>query len=194
MSDDQAIKSRVLNKPLPSADYLRECFMYDAETGVLTWKERSREHFATANAWSTWNSKFAGTTAGWVHSKKGYHTVSVDWCGYKKTRLIWKWVTGEEPPHEIDHKDRNPGNNRWANLRESTPREQSYNRVRKAINPTGHRGVAPYGTKFRAQITWKGVPWRSIHFDTPEEAAIAYEDMASVLHGEFYVEPQKSEV
>jgi hypothetical protein len=43
-------------------------------------------------------------------------------------------------------------------------------------------------------INWKGVRWSSSYFDTPEAAALAYEDMARVLHGKFYVEPQKSEV
>lgn len=186
MPDDHAIKSRVLNKPLPSADYLRECFIYEAETGVLTWRERPWEHFATVRAWSAWNNKFAGTTAGWIGDKKGYHRVTVDCCDYKATRLIWKWVTGEDPPSQIDHKDRNCTNNSWSNLRPATGREQSYNRVRKD-NKTGFCGVVPHGLKFRATIMWNGVVWSSSYFDTPEEASLAYEEMARKLHGEFYV-------
>jgi hypothetical protein len=186
MSDEQVIKSRVLNKPLPTAEYLRECFVYDADAGVLIWKERPQSHFATLNAQSINNSRFAGTIAGHVNGKKGYSSITVGRDTYKTARLIWKWVTGEEPPREIDHKDRNPGNNRWTNLRESSPREQSYNRVR-VDNVTGYRGVAPHGTKFRAMIMWKGVVWSSSYFSTPEEASAAYEEMAELLQGEYYI-------
>ena len=185
MSIDHAIKSRVLNKPLPSADHLRECFMYNPETGVLTWKERPREHFATEQARRHFNAKHAGTAAGWVGDKKGYRRVTVGGCDYKVARVVWKMMTGEDPLRQIDHKDRDCANNSWSNLRGATHTEQSYNRVR-TDNKSGHQGVAPHGKKWRALITLDGVSWASAYFDTPEEAAAAYEAMASRLHGEFY--------
>lgn len=192
MSTDQVIKSRVLNKPLPSADYLRECFMYDPETGVLTWKERPREHFATDQAWAVWNRKFAGMAAGWLGDKRGYYRVCVNHCDYKSSRLIWKLMTGEDPSREIDHKDRDCANNRWSNLRAATTREQSYNRLR-VDNSTGHRGVAVHGRKWRATIMLDGIVWSSSYFDTPAEASAAYEVAAKRLHGEFYQQPQDEE-
>jgi len=192
MSIDHVIKSRVLNKPLPSADHLRECFMYDPETGVLTWKERPREHFAADHAWRRFNVKHAGGAAGWVADKKGYRRVTVNCCDYKVTRVVWKLMTGEEPPHEIDHKDRDCANNRWSNLRAATSRQQSYNRLR-TDNSTGYRGVAPHGRKWRAMIKLDGVSWASSYFDTPEEASTAYEKAAERLHGEFYRKPQDKE-
>lgn|ERR1700727_2841417 len=39
-------KNRERNE-LPPQDYLRECFEYDPETGILTWKRRPIEHFRT---------------------------------------------------------------------------------------------------------------------------------------------------
>lgn len=185
MSNDQVIKSRVLNKPLPSANYLRECFMYDRETGALVWKERPREHFSTKQQWHGFNDRRAGKPAGWVGDKKGYHRVTVDHCDYKATRLIWKLVTGEDPSHQIDHKDRNCTNNKWDNLRSATSIEQSYNRVRND-NRTGYRGVATHGKHWRATIMFNGVVWSSSYFDTPEEASAVYEMMAEKLYGEFF--------
>lgn len=188
MSDDQAIKSRVLNKPLPHEDYLRACFAYDPDTGTLTWKERPREHFTTEQAWLVFNNKRAGTAAGWVGDKKGYYRVTVNGCDYKVARVIWKLMTGEDPLHEVDHKDRDCTNNRWSNLRSASAREQSYNRVR-GDNRTGHRGVVAHGRHWRAMIKVDGVVWSSSYFDTPEEAAANYEVMAKKIHGAFYIHP-----
>jgi hypothetical protein len=192
MPNDQVIKSRVLRKPLPSVGYLRECFMYDPEAGVLTWKERPREHFATQLAQLLWNKKFAGTTAGWIGDKKGYYRVCVNRRDYKSSRLIWKMMTGEDPPHEIDHKDRDCTNNRWSNLRAATSHQQSYNRVR-TDNHTGYRGVVAHGRKWRAAIMLEGIAWSSSYVDTPEEASAIYEVMAKKLHGEFYQPSQQGE-
>ena len=33
-------------------------------------------------------------------------------------RLVWKWMTGRDPEHTIDHKDRDRSNNRIWNLRD----------------------------------------------------------------------------
>ena len=192
MPNDQAIKSRVLRKPLPTVDYLRECFMYDPETGVLVWKERPREHFETTSRWLTFNGKRVGTTAGWVGGDKGYCHVCINGHDHKAARVIWKLMTGEDPPHEIDHKDRNRANNRWSNLRTATSYEQSYNRVR-TDNHTGYRGVAVHGRKWRATIMLEGVSWSSSYVDTPEEASAIYEVMAERLHGKFYHNSSKGE-
>ena len=57
---------------LPTATYLRERLSYDPKTGVLRWRRRPRSHFETDNIWGTWNTRYAGQTAGWPHNA-GYN-------------------------------------------------------------------------------------------------------------------------
>lgn len=91
----------------------------------------------------------------------------------------------------IDHVDRNPANNRWANLRPATYREQTWNqRVRRKNNTSGFRGVIRSGGRWRAGISKDGVTHHLGVFDTLGEAVAAYEAKARELHGEFYREPE----
>jgi HNH endonuclease len=126
-------------KLLPSQDYLRECFDYDPETGALTWKSRPREHFATKEAWAVWNARSAGRPAGWS-DKEGYRIVGLV-SHFKAHRLIWKWMTGEEPPDDPDHSNRDRGDNRWDNLRPATRAQQMSNRGLFKNNTSGHSGI-----------------------------------------------------
>ena len=43
-------------------------------------------------------------------------------------RVIWKWVTGRDPQHTIDHINRNVRDNRFSNLRNATHLQQTHNR------------------------------------------------------------------
>ncbi len=173
-------------KLLPSADYLRTCLDYEPETGVLRWKERPCEHFANAHIWMAWNAAHAGKAAG---IRRKYHRIKfVQYPHlYLAHRIIWKWVTGEDPPSDIDHKDRNRLNNRWANLRLATRVQAVWNReLPRKVNP--HRGVFPSSQgKWRARIRIGGIQRHLGTFSTVEEAAAAYEAAARKIHGDFYL-------
>ena len=174
---------------LPSVEYLRACFDYDPETGDLRWKVRPREHFATDQSCGRWNTMFAGKLARWVDNK--YHRVTVDWKEYKAHRIIWKLVTGDEPPEMIDHKDGNPSNNRFSNLRATTYHGQAWNRRLRTDNTSGQQGVWRSGGKWQAGIVVKGARHHLGLFSTVEEASAVYEAAASKLFGEFYRKPQE---
>lgn len=88
---------------LPSVDILRELFTYDQVDGRLRWKSR-RNQMAT------------GSLAGSKRSD-GYIQVSVNDHLYREHRLIWKMVTGEDPPAGLDHRNLNSSLNKWNNLR-----------------------------------------------------------------------------
>jgi hypothetical protein len=108
---------------------------------------------------------------------------------YQAHRIIWKWVTGEDPPWEIDHKDQDRANNRWVNLRRATDSEQQWNRGLRKSNTSGWRGVH-WQRKWKAAILVNGVRRYLGRFATAEEASAAYEVAARKLHGEFY-RPQR---
>ncbi len=113
-----------------TAQRLRELLHYNAETGVLKWKVRPQI-----------TSKVeVGDTAGRLDSK-GYLRIGIGRRQYRAHRLIWLYVTGEWPPHEIDHKDRNRTNNAWLNLRPATSGQNKQNATLRKDNVSGVRGV-----------------------------------------------------
>jgi hypothetical protein len=171
-------------RPVPSVELLRECFDYDPDTGVIRWNTRPQKHFATPDACKMWNTKYAGKAAGGVSHV--YLQIKINHRSHTLHRIIWKMMTGKEPPTTIDHIDGNPANNCWSNLRAATPTEQKWNTGLSKKNVSGFKGVSRYGSRWRACININGVKRHRGCFDTPEEAAVAYETAARELHGEFY--------
>lgn len=99
-------------------------------------------------------------------------------------RVIWKMVYGTEPA-EIDHRDGDPSNNRLSNLREATRSQNLANRRKRhgKLLPKGVQAT-PHG-RFRAEIHARGKTLSLGNFQTPEEAAHAFQVAASAMHGEF---------
>lgn len=176
-------------RQLPSTKYLRQCFTYAPMTGELRWKKRPRGHFSIKRIWALFNTRDAGTIAGCI-VPDGYRDVGLCLAVWPAHRLIWKLVTGKEPPLTIDHIDGDRANNRWANLRPATKTRQSWNSGLRKNNTSGQRGVRfqangkPYAT-----ITANGQRRHLGTFNTIEEASAAYEAAARELHGEFYRSP-----
>lgn len=88
----------------------------------------------------------------------------------------------------IDHRDRNPRNNQRSNLRLTTPEGNSRNSKNRE-NKSGYRGVSYHNIarRYQATITYKSKRINLGLFDTPEQAAIAYNNAAERLFGEFAV-------
>lgn len=171
---------------LPPAEYLRERFAYDPETGVVTWRERPVSDFPTYRASRVWNARYAGKLAK-TKLKSGHLYFAIDHKKYRSHRLIWKWMTGEEPPPELDHEDTDRTNNRWLNLRPATPSQNKCNRGLQRNNTSGFKGVTwnKRQRKWIAQIKLNRKNRRIGQFDSKEAAAAAYARAAAVEHGEF---------
>jgi len=123
---------------------VRELLDYDPSAGALVWRERSRERFSSERMWKSWNSRFAGREAGVVHCQPGgYRRIQVGILGEKlyAHQLAWMWMTGDPPPPEIDHDDRDGTNNAWGNLRSSTREENCKNYSMSRRNKSGVTGV-----------------------------------------------------
>lgn len=123
-------------------DRVRELFDY--RDGVLIWKVRL-------------SNMVAGRVAGGVDGN-GYTLIGVDGKRYRSHRLIWLYHHGYMPEHDIDHVNRNPGDNRIENLREVGDVCNQRNTGNFATNTSGVKGVCWFAQrgKWLAKIVVSG--------------------------------------
>jgi len=120
----------------------------------------------------------------------GYVTHTKANGGKQKCIRLQNVVYGFSSTREIliDHRDRNTLNNRKTNLRICTRRQNLINNS-QAAGESGYRGVYPSCGKgrYRARIRHNDHLYQVGTFDTPTEAAIAWNAKALELRGEFAV-------
>lgn len=121
-------------------------------------------------------------------SSLGYKVVKIYKIMYRVHVLAWLYMTGEWPLQDLDHIDRDRGNNKWANLRLASSSQNHWNASDKSRgNATGFRGVKEEGKRFSARVNKHGKTYHLGPFDTAEEAHIAYKKKCLELHGEFSI-------
>ena len=84
-----------------------------------------------------------------------------------------------------DHVNRDRLDNRKSNLREASYQQNSSNSKLHSHNTSGYRGVYKYKKLWRAAVTFDGKQVSCGYFKTKQEAAIAYNEKATELFGEF---------
>jgi hypothetical protein len=154
---------------------LRELLFYDPRTGTFTWRVSAgrRVHI--------------GDATGGISKSHGYRVIGIDDRLYLAHRLAWLYMTGELPKRGIDHRDNNPSNNCWANLRPASQSQNSQNKRVHSNNQSGFKGVSrdKHGRKWVAEIVYRGRRRWLGTFHKPEHAACAYHLAALWYHGEF---------
>jgi hypothetical protein len=172
---------------LPDQEALLERFDYNPETGAILWRVRPRWHFSTIKHGEAWNAKFSGTNAGTLLNT-GYVSVGIERKLIQAHRVIYKMMTGEEPPAHLDHVNRDRVDNRWCNIRPATEIANHHNVSIRKDNTTGFKGVSykPKLGKFLARIQANGRRIEIGYFLTAQEAHFAYCAAAKQLFGEFW--------
>ena len=159
-------------KPL-TYQRLKQLLRYNKRTGVFTWR-------VTAGA-----RALKGARAGGVCSA-GYWILRIDRTSYRASRLAWFYVNGSWPKADIDHKNGNRADDRYANLRDVSVSVNVQNQRRaRADNQQKVLGVIKARTKgkFAARI---GLPdgtrkWLGT-FDNTTDAGLAYLKAKRQLH------------
>jgi hypothetical protein len=151
---------------------LRELLHYDEDTGEFRWLKRMNGTIRD------------GDIAGSL-TEDGYRRIWVDGRLYRAHRLAWLYMTGERCPSLIDHRDGDPSNNRWSNLRKATPSQSNANKRVPRNNMCGLKGVSRKGSGWRATIHKNGRKHYLGNFPTPQDAHAAYAKAARKLFGEF---------
>lgn len=105
----------------------------------------------------------------------------------RKVVFLYHEIMRPSPGMVIDHINGDPWDNRRCNLRECTHTENMRNRKPHRGTKSGFKGVRIIDRKCRyaAAITCDGKLHHIGTFADPEEAARAYDEAATRLHGEF---------
>jgi HNH endonuclease/AP2 domain len=151
---------------------LRAILDYDSKTGEFRWRNRERRGIQP--------SDMAGSL-----DKRGYRIITINRRQYAAHQLAWLYMKGNWCSQVIDHRDLNPSNNRWTNLRRATRSQNNANRGLYRNNACGLKGVSAANGRWRATIYKNGRRHHLGMFATPQSAHAAYAKAARKLFGKF---------
>lgn len=133
--------------------------LFELRDGNLYWKVKVK-------------TKGPGDLAGGVNKKNPYWRIKIRGRSYKRSRLMWIYVHGEDSyPNFVDHINRDPTDDRIENLRLVTHSENQRNR---SWGASKKRYVYHENNKWRARPTVSN--GKRIHlgsFETEAEAILA---------------------
>ena len=157
-----------------TVERLRQIAHYDPETGIFTRIGRTAR-----------KGRIGARMGTFAHGK--YRRIAIDGALHYEHRLAWLYMTGEWPKGRLDHRDMDPSNNTWSNLREATHDQNLANTGPSKNNTSGFKGVHFYKKyqKYAAEITAYGKNYFLGYFECPEDASEAYAAKAGELFGEF---------
>jgi hypothetical protein len=102
--------------------------------------------------------------------------------------VVWEKHNGPIPEGMwVDHRNGDTSDNSIGNLRLATPAQNAANQTLSKRSKTGFKGVGWKKDKqlYQARIGWEGKSRHIGYFETPIEAAKAYDERSVELYGEF---------
>lgn len=126
----------------------------------------------------------------WMALRRGrniYAGRSVWANGTNECELMHRTIYGARPDAFVDHQDGDGLNNRRKNLRSATRSQNAMNAEGHIDSTSGVKGVhwSKRHGRWKSEICANGKRKHIGLFDTVEDAAAAYAQAASDLHGEF---------
>lgn len=165
---------RTTGRDRVTADRVRYLFDYVPSTGIFVWKHPLSNHCKV------------GERAGCI--SKGRDTIAVEGTRFPASHIAWLYTHGVWPTYEIDHKDRDPANNRIENLRDIPTTKNCMNQLKRKTNKSGFKGVSEHPQRpdhWWAQIAADGHRYDLGVYPEPWMAAAAYRIAAAGMHGEY---------
>jgi hypothetical protein len=145
-----------------TAEYVRENFRYEPETGRLLRRTRKR---GGVFEWREVMTKHSG----------GYYSVNIFGSPQLAHRIAWLHYYGEAPIGCIDHINGIRTDNRITNLRDVSQSKNMHNMgSARSDSKTGVLGVSANRGRWRARISINKIHRHIGTFDTQEEAFDAY--------------------
>ena len=139
---------------------LAELIRYDEATGFMYWKPRTLADFASSYSPEASLASFAAQREGQralCAVSEGYQYGQINGKKIRANRAAYCLHYGRWPVGIVDHIDRDRGNNRISNLRDSTHAENSRNRKVSTNNTSGVRGVSKLNSgRWLARISYNG--------------------------------------
>jgi hypothetical protein len=173
---------------------LKELLHYDPETGDWTWKVQLS------------NAALIGSSAGSIYCQLGRtktHSIlriRIGRKNYLAHRLAFLYMLGRWPIGEVDHKNRNPMDFSWKNLREGASRsQQGANKSKRSGTSSRYKGVhlerprkwkpieSQHDQVWRACIQVNGKMISLGSYANEDEAGRAYNVAAIRYFGEYAV-------
>ncbi len=153
---------------------IEELFVYNPETGELSWKPR-RDKLGRLITRCRGRAGYVG--------RDGYIQLEIDNKPHKAHRIIWRLMTGEDAPEEIDHVNMIKTDNRWVNLRAASRSQNAANRGVRRDSKVGLKGVrrTKNGKAFTAQFAQRSLGV----FDCPAAASMAFQIAQNSAFGDY---------
>lgn len=172
--DNRIINLRDTNaRQVTDVNLVREYLYYDPDNGLMRWIKCK-------------SGIKVGDIAGCIDKSSGYMRVYFNGVKYYIHQLIWMYMTGNWSDREIDHINLDKTDNRWSNLREASPSENSCNKGMYKNNTTGIKGVTWNCT---LKLWWGSISFNNVRyresFHSKEEAAQWVNSMREQLHKEY---------
>ena len=171
-------------KALPPLSLLQEKLVYSPSDGLLKWRIAPRQSKVSDG------DEFGNVTSlKGSNSTRQYRMGMLMGVNYLSHRLIWRYMTGEDPGKlMVDHINRDGLDNRFENLRLVTRSENIRNQEGHARRKSKFKGV--YKSKSRGK--WNGRWWGQVRrngilystkgsFFTQEEANEALQALITTL-------------
>lgn len=153
---------------------LKQRLRYDPLTGIWTWIDCINKSHNGRNI---------------SVNTKSYKQIVINYNTYQLHNLVWLYMTGKFPRngYEIDHKDGNPSNNKFDNLREATRSQNNWNSKLAKNNTSGYKGLTlnKQTGKWRARIRCYGKKINLGTFNDKLDAINALKEARIKYHGDF---------